>query len=495
MRRSLPNKTVLCAKPSQAYIEGLSRLIGPASGPDNCTAMDEKPSSSSWDDILKEVGATPAPDAVERRRPAIENTFDPPPNRRPAPKTKPGNWNALATELGVDAPPEEPAERAAVGPGAMEASFAAIEPLESGFEEIIEEEMADVEFGEADDDDSDGERDEQCDEDSDLFDEGDDDDSDEHDEDDEDDSDEADEDDEDELDEDDSEAKSDLPPSTLSGEAARSAFEALFQAGSFAGGVAPQRRPPSPPKRPETADDIFADFDRPERPAHPSRAARPTRPVDDEDAERGPGDEASRADEDEGEKRPRRRRRRGGRGRGPRTESADAATPRDADAGDWSEEPVGESKPTDDAERDDDSGEAERDDRPRRRRRSRRGRGRGAATGEGGEVSEARPAARNGRPPKPMIDDDDEQDDADDLALAASGEADDDDDASAPRSAHKSIPTWSEAILVMVETNMQSRKNAPPRTGSPRGQGPRGQGRGRGRGRGGRGGRGGGRPS
>src|SRR5262245_34160945 len=172
--------------------------------------MDEN-NPSSWDDLINEIGATPAPDAGERRRPAIETKFEPKPAKAPPiPKAKPGNWNALADELGVEVPPEEPrapspssrAPLGEVGLGAIEASFAAIEPIESPFEEIIEEEISEVEFAEGDemlfdDDDSD-----LADDDSDLTEE------------------EAAEP-EDEGDE--------LPPSTLSGEAARSAFEALFQ--------------------------------------------------------------------------------------------------------------------------------------------------------------------------------------------------------------------------------------------------------------------------
>jgi hypothetical protein len=64
---------------------------------------------------------------------------------------------------------------------------------------------------------------------------------------------------------------------------------------------------------------------------------------------------------------------------------------------------------------------------------------------------------------------------------------DDDDDVGSGRSAHKSIPSWSEAIGVMVDVNMQGRKNSPQRPSSRGGTG------GRGRGRGGRGRSGGGR--
>ena len=41
--------------------------------------MDEKHTASSWDDLIKQVGAAPAPDATERKRSAIETTFEPPP--------------------------------------------------------------------------------------------------------------------------------------------------------------------------------------------------------------------------------------------------------------------------------------------------------------------------------------------------------------------------------------------------------------------------------
>ena len=42
--------------------------------------MDDK-KTSSWDDLIKDIGASPAPDALERKRPAIETTFNPPPKR------------------------------------------------------------------------------------------------------------------------------------------------------------------------------------------------------------------------------------------------------------------------------------------------------------------------------------------------------------------------------------------------------------------------------
>ncbi len=429
--------------------------------------MDEK-NPSSWDDLLNQIGVTPTSDADQRRRPAIETTFEPPPTSAsaPKPKPKPSDWNALASNLGIEVPPEpeRPADHA--GPGAVEAGFASIEPLESDFEEIIEEEIADVEFSEVDvDDDSLFE-----DEDSDFEDDADDSDL----------SDASDlSDEEDDLDD---QRSDELPPSTLSGEAARSAFEALFQAGSRSGS-APQRRDP------ETVDDIFGDIARPPR---PPRGERPRRVVDDVDGVDDLGvDRPAAADEREGSdegQRPRRRRRRGGRGRDregaarpPRPEQSSRLAPnREVEAEDdlWADSPdEGVSEGEADAPADESS------ERPRRRR-SRRGRGgRGQAASETREAVEERPAARNGRRTKrPPVEDD--EDDSADLAIPIEGDADgdEDDEGSPARAVHKSIPSWSDAISVMVDTNMVARKNSPQRPSGQRG------GRGRGRGRGGRGG-------
>jgi hypothetical protein len=444
--------------------------------------MDEK-NPSSWDDLLNQIGVTPTSDADQRRRPAIETTFDPPPATASAhkPKPKPSDWKALANNLGIEAPaePERPAapERPAVhaGPRDVEAGFASIEPLESAFEEIIEEEIADVEYSDADgdddrlfdDDDSDLEADA---EDSDLSDA----------------SDLTDE--EDELDD---EPSDELPPSTLSGEAARSAFEALFQAGSRSGSPPPRREQ-------QPADDIFGDAERPPRPPRPPRAERPRRVVDDV------GDlSADRPSaEDEGDssgegQRPRRRRRRGGRGRDrdrDRNREGAAKAPRgeesvrrppdrelDADDDQWVE-----SHDEGAADRETEEPAGESSDRPRRR--SRRGRGgRGRTSDETREAAEKRPAVRNGRRPKKEEKevDEDDADDSDDMAaipIEGDADGDDDDEGSSGRSVHKSIPSWSEAISVMVDTNMVARKNSPSRPSSQRG------GRGRGRSRGGRGG-------
>jgi hypothetical protein len=53
---------------------------------------------------------------------------------------------------------------------------------------------------------------------------------------------------------------------------------------------------------------------------------------------------------------------------------------------------------------------------------------------------------------------------------------DDDDSADGGSPSHKKIPTWEEAVNLLIDTNMAARANSPDR-------GDRGRGRGRGRGR------------
>jgi hypothetical protein len=428
--------------------------------------MSETNPPSSWDDLIKQLGAEPPADALERRRPAIETEFKPPP-APPVGKPKPGDWNALASELGVELPPEEPtklrpsaaARRAPfpeatppMSPGAVEAGFAGIAPIESEFEDVVEEEIADVEFSEVDFEEDDSE----LEEDSDLSDEFAEADADE-----------------------DQDERDALRPSSLSGEAARSAFEALFQAGSFSGGPRPEASAPRT-REPAAADSTSRD--RPDRDLR-----RPRRPSD--HAEGAELTEGQLPEPESGERRRPRRRRRRGRGRGGdgRSEALQAppesAARRDrggaeAEGGEWEEVGAGP-EPQDSDEADDEARSAvapPRGDRPHRRR-SRRGRGRGAAEGD-------ESAPRNGRTTSPRMAEDREDADADageeaDERGVLRGDSDEDDEGGEPRPAHKSIPSWAEAIGVMVETNMQSRKTSPQRPS-----------RDRGRGRGGRGGRG-----
>jgi hypothetical protein len=423
--------------------------------------MDEKQPASSWDDLLKDIGAAPAPEAFERKRKAIETPVEPPVHRPAPPPVKPkaGDWGALGSSLGIEpsespAPPAKSAAAAKPAPAApprreaapskpsppasrdIEAGFATIAPLESEFEEMIEEELTDVEFAEQDD--------------SDLLDEG--------------------------------VIAADDGPEGLSGDAARDAFEALFS-GSFAlpkGSEAPPKRrePRESPERREEARRAFE---------------KPPRSLDVEEGEQDRGSREGEREADAGDSgdRPRRRRRRRGRGRGGESRSphTDEPASREQDRGAtrWSEDDNEGS--ADDRESDDEGNrtderdqEGETGDRPPRRRRSRRGRGRGLSGGDSERDRRSSGAAR--APSKHDEDVDDAEDDAESLHGGLNGLADDDDGEASP-SSHKSIPTWQEAIGVMVETNMQSRKNSPQR--------PSGGSRERGRGRGGRGGRGGGR--
>jgi len=394
--------------------------------------MDDKQTSSSWDDLIKQIGAAPPPDALERKRPAIETQFEPP--AAPPPKPKPGDWNALADKLGVEVPaePEPPRakssrEAAAEAPGpsseALEVSLSAIEPMESDFEEIVEAEIADIDFEFEEDD-------------SDLVEEG----------------------------------AEGADTQTLSGEAARNAFEALFDAGSFVA-MPPEERAARPlegpraPKRRERDEPRDDAFDEVEMEAAGER--------DVEAREEGEG----ASSEERG--RPRRRgRRRRGRGRGERTEEAGA--PRETagereEADQWAEPITG-------GEEGAEAAEGEPGEKPRRRRVRRRRPG-----VSGGETAAERPApgAHDGRPAPSRISDEEDEEEAEEevsvVSAAHNGEEEEDEEDELARASHKNIPTWSEAIAVMVETNMQSRKNAPQRPSASRERG-----RGRGRGRGGR---------
>ncbi len=384
--------------------------------------MDEK-HSSSWDDLLQQLGAEPAPDALERKRPAIETQLEPPAAAAPPPKAKRGDWNALADQFGIEVPAElEPPRKRSTatsetptgGSEAMEASFAEIEPMESAFEEIIEEEISDVEF-EVDDDFGGGEI-EAAGEDS----------------------------------------------SALSGEAARNAFEALFQAGSFSA-LPPVEKPPRKPEgRPGPQ---WRDINEKSRPKRDEQSVEEE--FEGQELKEGAGEEAS-TDERE---RPKRRRRRG-RGRGPGRQDRERPEQEPAEEGDrWDEASEAEHGEEEAETGERGSEEAEGgEERPRRRRRR----------GRGGRSSSERPTRAESNDEA-----DDETFDEEESDESAHGEAhdhdeDEDGDEVGPRGSHKNIPTWSEAIGVMVETNMQSRKNSPQRPGPSRDRARGGRGRGRG---------------
>jgi hypothetical protein len=269
-------------------------------------------------------------------------------------------------------------------------------------------------------------------------------------------------------------------PEGLSGEAARSAFEALFSAGSFSA-RSPQETPPQ--RREFRHDEPPRDLD---APARPPRRERSRDEMGERDDESRPDQE--RGEDDDGGDRPRRRRRRRGRGRGGRLRDDAATSQREGDAVEWSDETVGEAAPEEVGE---ERGDRDRDsDRGDRSRRGRSRRGRGGAASQSAESRAA--GGGDGRPKlyREQNADGALEDDADEGSDQAYADDADEENGGADRSSHKGIPSWGDAIGVMVETNIQARKNSPQR--GPSRERDRG-GRGRGRGRGGRGGRGGGR--
>jgi hypothetical protein len=118
------------------------------------------------------------------------------------------------------------------------------------------------------------------------------------------------------------------------------------------------------------------------------------------------------------------------------------------------------------------------DTEPKRKRRRRRRRGSGRKSREGATKAGEEDAIRasNER-------DADEDDDGDDDSVAGPGTRlgdDDDHEGHLDKNSHRAIPSWQDAIGMIVAVNMEARAK------SPRGDRPRG--RGRGRGQGGRGG-------
>lgn len=293
---------------------------------------------------------------------------------------------------------------------------------------------------------------------------------------------------------------------------------------------------PQPPPAPATGDVSAAPAhprggqDRPDRrhrpqppyhepPQHPRSEAAVSKGLDEPeivtDVEVVGRDESRPASQEgEGERRGRRRRRRRGRGRRPdgqrdasdrlsapeEAAGDDLGPPREFDY-DLGEEPVpgaaeaevsraeGEVRPVGDEEE------------PRRRRRRRRGRRGRKRDGEdrGTEPRPDRPAAVPGprlaedelpEADEPLFDDEEDLDE--DLlradtrqhghAVSDNGaEVDDDgDDDGELKHGHKGIPTWEEAIGLIVAGNLEARAKNPHSGGPPRRRGRGGRGRGRG---------------
>ena len=223
----------------------------------------------------------------------------------------------------------------------------------------------------------------------------------------------------------------------ISGEAARSAFDALFSADAVNWGsafVSPRTNVESSFLYTEGEEAVFAE-DIPETSAA----------SDDESEEEYP------------KKRPRRRRR-GGRGRGRKSERSES----EATDEDFTEETTLDDDAKvagEDAEGATEDGEAP-SEKPRRRRRP-RGRSRRSEEGDSSpEIDETqvrrRIAAHVG-----------EEDDDDEVF----GDDDEGDEAEGGRASHRNLPTWNDAIGVIVEGNLAQRSKAPAKPqGAPRGR-------------------------
>jgi ribonuclease E len=212
----------------------------------------------------------------------------------------------------------------------------------------------------------------------------------------------------------------------ISGEAARSAFDALFSADAVNWGsafVSPRTNVESSFLFTEGEEAVFAE-DIPET-------------AESEEGEEGEGDETK--------KRPRRRRRGGrGRGRGRREDRAESTGDDDEDSAEESDESA---EGEDEAVETTDSEGEERPEKRRRRRRGGRGRSRSE---EDSDTSEADDSQVRRRIAAHVGEDDGDSDDDDD-----------EDSSEEARSGHRNLPTWNDAIGVIVEGNLAQRSKAP----------------------------------
>ena len=409
--------------------------------------MDDNKKKSSWDELVQDLGANPDDAAFERKQPESQEI---PPTvawdeveELPEPAPAPSDWGGLAASLGLEVPAEEEPETAESAaretePPTLESpvleeevepvadspteevaedsstaepfgGFLAPEPEDEQPEELaetseVEEEVEavseDNEAADLDDDLETSEPEElpplpsQMDQalSESAFD---------------DDSETA-----------ESDATTDVDANGISGEAARSAFDALFADGASTWGS--------------------AFLDKPKRESLPA-VDKEGLDYDPELAQRADAlDATSSSEDDEDEEKPKRkrsrRRRRGGRGRKP----ADEQTVTDETSEESSEEASAETS------------EDEEPTKPkrRRRRRSRSGEKRGEAV-------------ERGESPDGELED---------------TELGEDEAPRRARQRHRNIPTWSEAIGMIVDANLEQRAKSPSKPQSSRG----------GRGRGGR---------
>ncbi|TWU21284.1 hypothetical protein [Bythopirellula polymerisocia] len=362
---------------------------------------EENKEKSTWDELVGELGVNVTDDALERRQPAPKEL----PTRRREKGDKveesqanPSDWESLASSLGIEVPPlaeqppvEKPVAPPKVAPPKPDTSrsekTASPEPRAES-KRSVKESTVEIE-AESERVDS-SEFVEQTDEE-----EGD---------------------------------KSELP--RISGEAARSAFDALFAADAASWGsafVSPRTNVESSFLFTEGEEAVF------------------TEDIPDGAVEEG--------DEEEEPKRGRRRRRRGGRGRG--RSGAKAADEGESDETKESEnldESIGE-----------ESTDPESEEAPEKRRRRRRSRGRSRKKDDQDLSSEEEDSQIKKHVASHVSDDDEEDDDEDDEVSY-----DDDENSSARggRSSHRNLPTWDEAIGGIVDSNLAQRSKSPANSGS-----------------------------
>ncbi len=393
--------------------------------------MDDNKKKSGWDSLIEDLGVQPEETAYERHQPeeqTIESTDVQ--ELAPTPEAKPGDWNALASTLGleVDAveppaeskppvtkppkpvaaqtkkekPTKESAQSESFGGFLAEeapkevpkkATEAEVEtedlpPLPSQIDQALSESSWDDES----DDSPSAETSESA-----------------------------------------AEAES---GDGISGEAARSAFDALFSDGASGWGsafLAPGSKKEEKPA--EQSEDLSDPLN-----------AKAEAPGEEEESDR-PKRKRSR------------RRRRGGRGRKP--------------AGERTGEEVASTEGSESvAERDGSEAEASTEETKKPRRR----RSRGGARRPGAEEEVVRDDD-DSVDDLSSLDDDLDDDSDDDLDDDTNDELGEPSEAGQRRTKHRSIPAWSEAIGMIVDANLEQRAKSPSRPQSSRG------------GRGGRGGR------
>ncbi len=385
--------------------------------------MDDNKTTSGWDELAKELGSDPTPESFQRQsrdteplpaaRESEESQSVP---QKDVPQANPNDWTGLANTLGIPVEERIPIEEPSA-PEVSEGEAAKTEP-ESLASDSSALDGSDIHF-------------------------------------------------EDETTDEDASEEESSPadgPSITSSDQAQSAFDALFLSGTAA-----------------------------------AEACSKISSSDGTDATEGK-DSGEDSDEDSGEaKKGRRPRRRRGRGRGRRNQGDQLEAAEDAveeaaaakDAVHSESDPFGgflspsateQTGATENIEEERSSGDAEEsDDRKksqrRRRPRRRRGKGRGDAASD---VENPVAAPEDALDISADADDDSPDDDSPDDDFSDDDSPDDDENLnsaisrSGKRPSHRNIPTWQEAMGMIVDTNMEARKKTPTKAGqssSPRGRG------------------------